>query len=261
MLAGSDKLPLLFARGAQAQGEEIIAIAVRGFTSRDITSLVKSVHWIEPGELSEALRLLDREGITRVVMVGKIPQAILFSPIQFDQKTNQLLRDLKDKQTGSLLGGVALELERRGIELVDARPYLGDALAAPGILGKRKPSEEEKRDIEYGRGIAAELGRLDIGQTVIVKKGAVLAVEAIEGTDAAIRRAASLGKEGIVVVKIAKPNQDLRFDLPVIGRDTLELLREVKGGVLAVEAGKTVILDRPEAIAIADDAGVALVGI
>ncbi len=262
LVAGSDELPLVFARCARDSGEKVVAVGVTGYTERRLAAVVSRMHWVGPGELGRVPGLLRDDGVERAVLVGRIPQEIVFAGIEFDDTTRELLASVEHRQTDALLRSVGQVLERTGLELVDARPYLGEMVPGKGVLTARAPDEREQGDIEFGSRIAREVGRLDIGQTVVVKERVVLAVEAIEGTDEAVRRGAALAPGGgAVVVKTAKPNQDLRFDLPVVGIRTVEVLREAGVSVLALEAGKTVMLNREQVVREADAAGIAITAV
>jgi len=260
LIAGSGPLPLLSAREAK-KGAGIAAVALSGHTSPELEGLVDTICWVKLGELDRAVRFLLSEGVRQAVMTGKIPQSVLLNRNGFTREAASLLSGLGSKQTEAVLRAVAEELQRRGIELVDGRKYLSTALAKKGTLTPRRPTKGELRDIEFGKMIVKDIGRLDIGQAVVVKGGIVLAVEAIEGTDEAIKRGASLGGEAVVVVKMSKPQQDMRFDIPVVGETTLRLLREVKAAVLAVEAEKTVIIDKEQSLKIAAEAGICVIAI
>lgn len=260
LIAGSGPLPLLVAREANREAS-IAAVALSGYTSPELECLVDKTCWVKLGEIKQSIRFLLSQGVKRAVMVGKIPQSVLLNRVGFTEEVTSLLSKLHSKQTESVLRAVAGELEKRGIELLDGRKYFLTRLAAKGVLTPRQPTEAELKDVEFGRALVKEIGRLDIGQTVVVKGGIVLAVEAIEGTDEAIRRGADWGREGIVVVKMSKPQQDMRFDIPVVGKGTLQLLKKVKAGVLAIEAERTVILDREEALKLAEEAGICLIAL
>jgi len=254
LIAGSGPLPLLSAREAK-KGAGIAAVALSGHTSPELEGLVDTICWVKLGELERAIMFLLSEGVRQAVMTGKIPQSVLLNRNGFTKEAASLLAGLGSKQTESVLRAVAEELKKRGIELVDGRKYLSTALAKKGVLTPRRPTKGELRDIEFGRMIVKDIGRLDIGQAIVVKEGIVLAVEAIEGTDETIKRGASLGGE------MSKPQQDMRFDIPVVGEKTLRLLQEVKAAVLAIEAEKTVIMDKEQSLKIAAEAGICIIAI
>ena len=260
LIAGSDRLPLVFAEEAKRCGEEVVAVAIDGYTSPEIEGKAK-IYWIKPGELGKIVEIFRAEKIERAAMEGKIPQSIIFSDLEFDHRAKLILDRAKSRQTQSLLKAVADELKTHGITLIDARTHLDSLLAVKGNMTKRKPREKELADIEFGRNVLNVIGSLDVGQSVVVKNCAILAIEAIEGTDAAIRRGAVLGKGGAVVVKMTKPNQDLRFDLPVVGERTVTTMGEFGAEVLAIETGKTIILDKAETIRKADEENICIVAI
>ncbi len=259
LIAGSDDLPLILAREAAGENE-VIAIAIKGYTSEEIETLVSKTYWVGVGEIGKAIDIFSSQKVTRAVMAGKIPQSIIFADIELDVRAQAVLKNAKDRQTESLLKAVAREFEKGGIQLLDARTYLGGALCKRGVLTGRRPTGGELGEIAFGRKILRQISGFDIGQTIVVKEMAVLAIEAIEGTDAAIRRAARLSKPGIVVVKMAKAHQDMRFDLPVIGITTIKTLREVKASVLAIESKRTVILNKDEVIRLANGINLSIVG-
>ncbi|MCD5390749.1 UDP-2,3-diacylglucosamine diphosphatase LpxI [candidate division NPL-UPA2 bacterium] len=260
LIAGSGCLPLIFAREAKAE-VDMAAVAISGFTSSEVENLIQKTIWVKIGEFDRAVKFLLSEGARQAVMIGKVPQSVLLNQTGFNGRITSILEKLGSKQTESILKALADELEKEGIELIDGRKYLSSCLAGQGVLSERQPNGREIRDIEFGEKIVKEIGRLDIGQTVVIKNGVILAIEAIEGTDSAIRRGAEWGGEGAVVVKMSKPQQDMRFDIPVVGRGTIELLREVKASALAIEAERTVILDREELIQIADEAKICVVAL
>ena len=260
LIAGSGRLPLILAREAK-QKTGIATVALSGYTSPEVESLVDKTLWVKIGEFDRAVKFLLSEGARQAVMIGKVPQAVLLNQAGFNHRISLLLGKLGSKQTESILRALADELEKEGIELIDGRKYLSSYLASQGVLSERRPDEGELKDIEFGERIVKEIGRLDIGQTVVIKNGIILAVEAIEGTNKAIRRGANLGGEGVAVVKMSKPQQDMRFDIPVVGQETIELLREVKASALAIEAERTVILDRKELIQIANESKICVVAL
>ena len=260
LIAGSDELPLIFAREAVKMGENVIAIAIEDYTSPEIEKVVKT-YWVQGGEFRKIIEILKSEKIQRAVMQGKIPQSIIFSDLRFDNMAETILKEASNRQTQALLGAIANELEKYGITLLDARTYLTPVIAVEGTLTEREPDEREWKDINFGKKVLEVTGSLDIGQSVVIKNQAILALEAIEGTDSAIKRGAILGKGKVTVVKMAKPNQDMRFDLPVIGLKTIEMMAGCGATVLAIEAGKTVILNGEEVINKANSAGISVVAI
>ncbi len=260
LIAGSDELPLVFAAGAAKANKAVVAIAFKGYTSREIEALART-YWLDGVNVGEVLEILNKEDIKSVVMEGKIPHSIVLSEESVDSGTMAVLDHVRDFQTQTILGRAASFLETLGITVMDARTHLEPVLCPRGNLTARAPSENEQREIEFGIEILNTLGPADIGQLVAVKNRVVLAVEAIEGTDEAIKRGAELGGEGVVIVKMAKPNQDMRFDLPVIGERTIKIMSDYGVKAIAVESGKTVILNREKVIKLADADGIALIGV
>ncbi len=258
LIAGNGTFPLAFARAAKQKGLHVIAVAHEGETLPELEQLVDAIFWVKVGQLGKLIKIFKEQRVTDVLMAGGIKKTRLFGGAAPDMRGIALLARMVHKKDDSLLRAVAEELESEGITVRESTLYLDNLLAPSGVLTRRKPSKDEQRDIEFGWQIAMEIGRLDIGQTVVVKNQAVLAVEAIEGTDEAIRRGGRLCGEGAVVVKVCKPQQDLRFDLPALGAQTIQTMREVKAACLAVEAGKTIILDRDAVIDGADRAGIAI---
>ena len=261
LIAGKGQFPLLFAQAARQQGAAVIAVAHRGETDPALAYLVAELHWIYVGQLGKIIRIFKAAGVRRAVMAGGISRGRLFREFRPDWRALSVIRRAGAGQDDRLLRAVADELESEGITIAPSTLFLDDLLAPPGQLSRRPPTPEELPDIDFGVQVAKELGRLDIGQCVVVRRQVVVALEAIEGTDATIRRGGALAGPGAVVVKVSKPDQDLRFDVPAVGLDTIATMPEVKAAVLAVEAGKTLIFDRPEMLKIADQAGIAVWGI
>ncbi len=260
LIAGGDELPLVFADEAAKDGKSIIAIAFKGYTSPEIDSRAKT-YWLDSINTGDVLNILQKEGIKSIAMEGKIPHSILLSENNIDSGTASMLGRVKDFQTQTVLKRAAGFLEGLGIAVIDARTYLAPVLCPKGSLTKRQATEAEKADIEFGVRILAEIGSADIGQLVAVKNRVVIAVEAIEGTDEAIKRGALLGGDGVVIVKMSKPGQDMRFDLPVIGSGTLKTMADCGVSVLAVESGKTVVLNKKAVIDFADNLGITIAGV
>ena len=261
LIAGNGQLPILFANALKGKDIRIIAVAFKGETLSSLKEHVEKVIWISIGQLQLLIETFKNEGIGNVVMIGGITKALLFSDEKPDSRAASFLSSLKNKKDDIFLRSFAEELENDGINIESATKYIPSILAQKGCLTKRLPTEDEYRDIGFGWDIAKDIGKLDIGQTVIVKDQAVLAVEAIEGTDEAIKRAGKYGNGQIVVVKISKPGQDMRFDIPVVGMGTVRSLKEARASALAIEAGRTIILDRDEMIKCADKAGISIVAI
>ena len=261
LIAGNGRFPLIFAREAKRAGVEVVALAIKKETSPSLVNLVDRIHWVDVGQLGDLIEICKKEGITRAVMAGQVKHTRLFSEVKLDARAMALLAGVKDKKANSLLGAVADELSREGIELIDSASYLAHLLPSPGILTRRKPTQKEWQDIEFGHKMAKEIAGLDIGQTVVVKDQAVLAVEGMEGTDRTIRRGGKLGKGDVVVVKVSKPQQDRRFDLPIVGERTIEVLKEAKAKVLAFSARSTILLDREKVVKSANKNGISLVAV
>ena len=262
LIAGNGKFPFLVLEAARSQGIEMVVAAIREETFPEIEKEARTVHWLSLGQLGKLIKTFKAEGVNRVVMAGQVKHKQIFSGIVPDFKMLQVLTGLATKSTDSLLGGVARVLEKEGIELLDSTAFLSPLLPSRGVLTIRHPSEEEQADLDYGYRIARELGRLDLGQSVVVSGGACVALEAMEGTDAIVERAASLvNGEGLRLVKLAKPNQDLRFDVPVIGPGTIETLVRYKVTALAIEAKKTLMLDREALVRSADENGIAIIAV
>jgi DUF1009 family protein len=259
LIAGNGRFPFLVLEAARSQGIEMAVIALREEASPELERMGARLHWVSLGELSRALELLHREGVTRAVMAGQVKHNKIFSSIRPDWKLAKLLLSLPRKNTDSLIGAVASLLESEGIELVDSTAFLRPLVPEPGVLTRRAPDARESADMGYGREIARQLAALDLGQTVVVSDRACLAVEAMEGTDETIERGARLaGGKPLVVIKVAKPRQDMRFDVPVIGLQTMEVMRRAGATALAIDAGCTLLFDRAKLLEAADAAGIAI---
>ena len=261
LIAGNGKFPLIFAQEAKRVGAEVVALAIKKETSPSLENLVDRIHWVNVGQLGDLIEICKKEGITRAVMAGQVRHTRLFGQVRLDARAMALLAGVKDKKANSLLGAVADELLREGIELIDSATYLSHLLPSPGILTRRKPTQKEWRDIEFGHKMAKEIAGLDIGQTVVVKDQAVLAVEGMDGTDRTIKRGGRLGRGDVVVVKVSKPQQDRRFDLPIVGERTVEVLKQAKAKVLAFSARSTILLNREKVVKSANQNGISLVAV
>ena len=261
LIAGKGQFPLLFAEAAKGLGLEVVAVAHQGETDPELETLTSECSWISVGQLGKLIRAFKEAGVTRAVMAGGLSRGRLFREFWPDLKALNLIRRAGAGHDDRLLRGLAAELEKEGITVVSPLLYLEEMLAQPGRLSRRQPTSQELQDIYYGFTIAKAVGRLDLGQCVVVRRRVVTALEAIEGTDDTIRRGGSLAGPGAVVVKVLKPGQDLRFDLPAVGKNTIEVMGEVEARVLAVEAGKTLMFDREEMLALADRAGIAVWGV
>jgi UDP-2,3-diacylglucosamine hydrolase len=269
IIAGNGSFPLLVLDAARAQGYDVIVTAIKEETSPEIESRGARVQWLSLGELSKLIETFQRAGVSRAVMAGQVKHKQIFSSIRPDWRLAKLLLSLTTRNTDSLLGAVAKVLADEGIILESSTALLEPLLAKPGTLTKRAPAEQEKKNIEYGRTIARGLAQYDIGQTVVVAENACIAVEAMEGTDATIERAgqlmATLGSgrstlaRELTVVKVAKPKQDMRFDVPVIGVKTIEVMRKASATCLALDAGKCLLIDGDAVIVAADTAKIAII--
>jgi hypothetical protein len=259
LIAGNGDFPFLVLEGARSRGIEMAVIAIREEASPALERSAKRFHWISLGELSRGIDLLHQEGVKHAVMAGQVKHNKIFSSIRLDWRLAKLLITLPAKNTDSLIGAVAHVLRDEGIELVDSTKFLGSLLPAAGVLTRRSPDPGEVADIEYGRGIARQIAALDLGQTVVVRDRACVAIEAMEGTDETIERAARItGGQRLVVVKVSKGAQDMRFDVPVIGLKTIEVMRRANATALAVDAGRTLLFDREALIRAADEAAIAI---
>ncbi|MBM4272991.1 MAG: LpxI family protein [Deltaproteobacteria bacterium] len=261
LIAGKGQFPLLFALAARSQGFSVTAVAHRGETEPALKDLVDEIHWIYVGQLNKLIRIFQAAGVRRAVMAGGITRGRLFRDFRPDLRALSLLRRAGTGRDDRLLRAVADEMAQEGITIAPSTLFMNDLLAGPGQLSRRRPTPEEMQDVQLGHEVAQELGRLDLGQCVVVRRGVVVALEAIEGTDDTIRRAGALAGPGTVVVKMSKPQQDLRFDVPAVGLETIRVMAEVKAAVLAVEAGKTLIFDRDEMLAAAHRAKIAVWGL
>lgn len=259
LIAGNGRFPFLVLEGARSQGIEMAVIALKEEASPELEKTAKRLHWVSLGELSKAIELMQKEGVKRAVMAGQVKHNKIFSSIRPDWKLAKLLLSLPGKNTDSLIGAVAKMLEEEGIQLVDSTLFLKPLLPEPGVLTHRPPNEREVADIEYGLGIARHIAAKDIGQTVVVADRACVAVEAMEGTDETIARAARFANgRPLVVVKVSKPRQDMRFDVPVVGLPTVESMRQAGATALAIDANRTLLFDREQLITMADAAGIAM---
>jgi UDP-2,3-diacylglucosamine hydrolase len=262
LIAGNGRFPFLVLEAARCQGIEMVVAAIKEETSPDIERQAKTVHWMSLGQLGKLIKTFKAEGVTKAIMAGQVKHKQIFSGILPDLKMMQVLATLATRNTDSLIGAVARVLEDEGIYLVESTAFLEPLLPQAGVLTKRALSTDEQRDIDYGYTLARQLGRLDVGQTVVVADAACVAVEAMEGTDAVIERAASLvNGRALRVVKLAKPNQDLRFDVPVIGIPTVSAMKRAGVTAMAIEARKTLMIDREELLRAADAAGIAIVAV
>ena len=280
LIAGNGRFPFLLLDAARAHNLTVVVAAIKEETDPEINARAAAdpnihVHWLSLGELSRLIETFQAEGVTRAVMAGQVKHKQIFSSIRPDWRLAKLLLNLRTRSTDMLLGAVAKVLNDEGIELISSTQYLEPLLAKPGVLTARAPDEEEKKDIVYGRTVAQAIAAYDLGQTVVIAAQACVAVEAMEGTDATIARAGELFRtldvvadatqlpttlrRSLTVVKVAKPNQDMRFDVPVIGVATIRTMQSAGATCLAIEAGKTLLFDPAAIIAAADHAAIAIV--
>jgi DUF1009 family protein len=261
LIAGGGSFPLLFAESARRAGHRVVAVAHLRQTDPSLERRVEACTWVKLGQLGKLVEALKEGGAEGVVLLGSIAKARFFHDTWPDAAGVAILARLAIRSDDNLLRAIAAMLEERGLPVLDPTPFLSDRLAAEGVLGGHAPTEEEWADARYGLELARAIGRLDLGQTVVVKERVALAVEALEGTDACIRRGGELAREGAVVVKAVKPNQDRRFDLPAVGPDTVDAMQKARCRVLAVEAGATLVMELTEMVRRADRARIALVGL
>src|ERR1700704_507994 len=259
LIAGNGRFPFLVLEGARSQGIDMAVIALKEEASAELEKTAKRLHWVSLGELSKTIDLMHQEGVKQAVMAGQVKHNKIFSAIRPDWKLAKLLFSLPRKNTDSLMGAVARVLEKEGIRLVDSTMFLKPLVPDPGVLTRRAPNEHEAEDIAYGLGVARQIANMDIGQTVVIADRACVAVEAMEGTDQTIARAARItGGKPLVVVKVSKPGQDMRFDVPVVGLPTIEQMKSARATALALDAGRTLLFDRSKLLAQADVAGNAI---
>jgi len=262
LIAGNGNFPLFLAKAARANGVEVVAIAINSETKKNIEELTTKTYWVNLGEAKRLLDILKKEAITYAIMAGKITKTTLFKQgLKLDEEARRFFKRLVDRRDNTLLAAVAARLKEFGVELIDSTTFVKGMMPSKGVLTRHRPNKDEYEDINFGFKIAKDMGRLDIGQSVIIKDKAVIAVEAIEGTDEAIIRGGILGGENTVVVKVAKPNQDMRFDVPVVGLHTIESLKKSGSKALAIEADSVLVLEREEIIKEADKHGIAIVAI
>ena len=264
IIAGNGRFPFLALQGARDLGHDVTVIAIREEAFPDLEALAQqaraALHWVSLGQLGKCIKLLKAAGVSQAVMAGQVRHVKIFSGIIPDLTLLSVLRRLKARNTDALISAVADVLRDEGIELLDSTLFLAPLLARPGVLSARAPDERERADFEFGYRMADAIAALDIGQTVAVKDKAVVAVEAMEGTDEVIGRAGRLAGPGVCVIKVAKPNQDMRFDVPVIGIATIQAMRTAGANALSIDAGRTLVLDGDAFLRAADEAGIVVVG-
>ena len=263
IIAGNGEFPMILARAARAQGHHVVAAAFEGETSTEIEKAADEVEWVRIGQLDKLIKVFTSRGVSRAVMAGGITPANMFKNLRLDFRMMAVAARLRVRNAESIFGVIAEEMQKDGVELLDPRPFFGDSVPKAGCLTRHKPTREQQDDVDFGLRIAKEVSRLDIGQTVVVKRGTVLAVEGLEGTDECIRRGGALAGEngGAVVVKVSKPNQDFRFDIPCVGLRTIESCAAGKIAVLAVEAGSSLLLDEGKVLEAANKQGLCIVAL
>ena len=261
MIAGNGRFPLLALETARREGHQVVVVAIGNEASPELAPLAAGLHWVNIGQLGKLIDILKREKISEVMMTGQVKHVSLFSGITPDWRLVKLLASLKEKNTAALIGGIQKVLHEEGIELVDSTRLLKPLLAPEGVLTRRKPNKEEEADIRYGRRIASVLATADIGQSVAISEKACVAAEAMEGTDAMLRRAATLtGGKSLCLVKASRGRAHLLFDVPVAGLTTIDTMIETKTTVMAVDAGRTLLLDKEEVLRRANEAQISIIG-
>lgn len=260
LIAGNGQFPFLVADGARKSGADLAVVAIKEETDPRIADVAENVLWVGIGQLGKMISFFKRENVEKAMMAGQVKHVQLFSGAMPDVRMMKMLWHLPRRNTDALIGGIADELAKEGIELIDSTYLIPEHLAKAGALTKRKPDKTERENIEYGLQIASEIARLDLGQTIVVRASACVAIEAMEGTDSTIRRAGEIANGKLTVVKVAKPGQDMRFDVPVVGLPTIETMIDAGATCLSVTADKTLIFDREAMIALADRNKIAVVG-
>lgn len=260
LIAGNGQFPFLVAEGARRAGASLAVVAIKEETDKRIDEVAETVQWVNIGQLGKMIDFFKKQGVEKAIMAGQVKHVQIFSGALPDVRMLKMLWNLPKRNTDSLIGGVATEMATEGIELIDSTFFIQDHLAPEGPITKRRPNDVEAGNIEYGLHIASEIARLDLGQTIVIRAKACVAIEAMEGTDATIRRAGELANGKLTVVKVAKPDQDMRFDVPVIGLPTIETMIEAGATCLSVTAGKTLIFDREDTVKLADKHKIAIVG-
>jgi UDP-2,3-diacylglucosamine hydrolase len=266
LIAGNGRFPFVALDGARSLGHDVTVVAIQEEAFPELEAAAKrgprpaDLHWISLGQLGRCIKILNQAGVSEAVMAGQVKHAKIFSNIVPDLTLLSVITRLRSRNTDALIAAVADELKEHGITLVDSTTFLKPLLAAAGVLTTREPTEEERGDFEFGYRMADAIAGLDIGQTIAVKRRAVVAVEAMEGTDDVIARAGQLAGPGVCIVKVAKPNQDMRFDVPVVGVPTIQAMRAAGASALSIDAGKTLVFDGDAFLAAADDTGITVVG-
>jgi DUF1009 family protein len=259
LIAGNGKFPFLVVEGAKKAGAGLSVVAIKEETDKRIDEVADNVIWVGIGQLGKMISFFEKEGVTKVIMAGQVKHVQIFSGALPDLRMMKMLFGLKQRNTDALIGGVADEMAKEGIELIDSTYFIQDQLAQEGVLTKRAPSDIERENVQYGLSVAHEIARLDLGQTIVVRAKACVAIEAMEGTDATIKRAGELVRGKLTVIKVARPDQDMRFDVPVVGVPTIQAMIEANATCLSLTAGKTLIFDREEMLELANKNKIAIV--
>jgi DUF1009 family protein len=252
LIAGNGRFPFLVIEGAKRQAASLAVVAIKEETDKLIEDVAEKVIWVGIGQLGRMISFFKKEGVEKAIMAGQVKHVQIFSGALPDLRMVKMLWNLPQRNTDALIGGIADEMWKEGIELIDSTYFIQESLAEEGILTKRKPDDNELANIEYGLRVANEIARLDLGQTIVVRAKACVAIEAMEGTDAVIKRAGELAKGKLTVIKVAKPNQDMRFDVPVVGVPTIETMITAGATCLCLTAGKTLVFDRKEMLELAN---------
>ncbi len=261
LIAGNGRFPFLVLEGAKKQGASLAVVAIKEETDKRIEAVAEKVLWVGIGQLGRMIFFFKKEGVGKAIMAGQVKHVQIFSGALPDFRMVKMLWNLPQRNTDALIGGVADEMSKEGIELIDSTYFIQDSLAKEGVLTKRKPDETERGNIEYGLRVGSEIARLDLGQTIVVRGKACVAIEAMEGTDAVISRAGELAKGKLTVIKVAKPNQDMRFDVPVVGVPTIETMIAAGASCLCLTAGKTLIFDKEEMLELANRHKITIVAV
>ncbi|HEY6242451.1 MAG TPA: UDP-2,3-diacylglucosamine diphosphatase LpxI [Pyrinomonadaceae bacterium] len=261
LIAGNGRFPFMVVQGARKSGVQLAVAAIREETDPEIETLADTVKWVGIGQLGRMIRFFKDEGVDKAIMAGQVKHVQIFSRAVPDARMLKVLLKLPRRNTDSLIGAIATELQTEGIELVDSTYFLQDSLPQAGVLTRRQPDKHEREDIDYGLELARGIAHFDLGQTIVIRSKACVAIEAMEGTDETVRRAGRLVKRGLTVVKLAKPNQDMRFDVPVVGVPTLDAMIDAGATCLCITAGKTLMFDRDEMIRLANEKKIAIVAV
>lgn len=259
LVAGGGVLPIEFIRSVRERGDDVIVFAVKNMASAELNNEVKKIYWMDIGQYTQFMFLLLTNRIKRLAFLGKIKKDVIFDKARYDEKSAKIMSRLKDKKDYSIMNEGARRLGMIGVEVIDTTAYLAHLLPERGVLGKVLPDEQVKSDIEFGYDIAKKIAGMDIGQTIVVKDTSVVAVEAMEGTDPTIERANGIAGKGCVMVKVSRPHQDMRWDIPTVGPETMKRLAENGYKALAIESGRMYLLEKNEFLKLADEAGIAVV--